>query len=128
LEFNGYNVVKEIEKHYTAKELTDFLEKICRESKELSHFLIKDECFKLMITTKLGNAISASYESMTLPNNLRITQKRSNNYIIKKMFPEMSKHQRIFIIFRPLVLLSEFEEIFLNIFRINDFIIIEVIL
>ncbi|EGR34539.1 hypothetical protein IMG5_007980, partial [Ichthyophthirius multifiliis] len=62
--------------------------------------------------------------SNNIPNVYRITDQYDNDNIATHLCKQLNNSQRIAIVIRPIVVKSKLDELILNIFRINDFIIV----
>jgi len=59
-------------------------------------------------------------------NYLKIFDPDTNNNLFKYFFPEVYKFSKTVLILRPFILKTPLGEIFLNVFRINGFVIVKV--
>ncbi|EAR95491.2 hypothetical protein TTHERM_00078950 (macronuclear) [Tetrahymena thermophila SB210] len=58
------------------------------------------------------------------PNVYRITDEYDNENIANNLCEDMSQSQRVAVVLRPIIVNSKMDEILINIFRINDFIVV----
>ena len=59
------------------------------------------------------------------PNFHKFTDAFQNNCLYKTFCPMLSNYQRVLIILRPNVLLSDLDELIINLYRINQFTVIK---
>ncbi len=122
---NEFRVVRRLEASISKERLVENFKYLFSHPVSLADYLLAGSRLRMLITAKVGNPNLNDY-GITHENYLKITDQDQNYSLYKEFFPEIYKFTRVVFIMRPLVVGSPLDELIINIFRINGFVIIKV--
>lgn len=84
-----------------------------------------NEDILMSFSGKFGVCSLMELNSELSPNLYKFTDPFQNQCLLKAFCPKLSNYQRVLVILRPNVLISNLDELIINIYRINQFTIIK---
>ena len=125
MHFNGFTIFNEESQEILSE---DFSMKVPQsfglfmaDHANLMNFFFRQEGVLMNFCGKFGTSSLIEMNSELSPNYYKISDQFQNQCIFKKFYPKLSTYQRVLVILRPNVLLSDMDELIINLYRINNF-------
>jgi hypothetical protein len=122
---NEFRIVRKLEASISRDRLIESFKSLYSNAVSLAEYLLTGSKLRMLITAKVGNPNLNDF-GISHENYLKITDQDQNYALYKEFFPEIYKFTRVVFIMRPQIVGSPLDELIINIFRINGFVIIKV--
>jgi hypothetical protein len=122
---NNFRIVRKLEASISKERLVETFKHLFSHVNSLADYLLSGAKLKMLISAKIGNPNMNDF-GIPHENYIKVTEQERNYTLYKEFFPEIYKFNRVVFIMRPLVVGTPLDELIINIFRINGFIILKV--